>query len=212
MKKSETITKIAPALIKFNSEVKKIEKDGHNPFLKTTYATLDSVIETIRPVLSKNKLAVMQDVESGEGTITVKTLLLHESGEWIESEGTTLRLQKADPQGAGAAITYARRYDLSAFLSLNTGEDDDGNSQLPTDGKDIPDDAILPEQVGMIKTKALKFGKMRNRTLNEVLEVLKITDIEQLNQEQAHAILSQLNKWIEGASDKNDVPEDKSKS
>src|SRR5699024_11672071 len=47
---------------------------------------------------------------------------------FFESDGTTLRLAKNDPQGAGAGITYARRYDLCAFLSLNTGDDDDGNS------------------------------------------------------------------------------------
>lgn len=194
MKTSESITKIAPALIKFNSEVGKIEKDGENPFLKNKYATLDKIIEVIRPVLSTNKLAVMQDVISGDGFMTVKTLLLHESGEWFESEGTTLRLVKNDPQGVGAGITYARRYDLSAFLSLNTGEDDDGNSQM-NEGMP-PENAITPKQVGELKLKISEFAKSYGKTEGEAYEALEITDITLLNRAQAVTYLKDLDQWI----------------
>lgn len=192
---SETITKIAPSLIKFNSEVGKIEKDGSNPFLKNKYATLDKIIEVVRPVLAENKLAVMQDVISNDGFMTIKTMLLHESGEWFESEGTTLKLQKNDPQGAGAGITYARRYDLSAFLSLNTGDDDDGNSQI--DEGMPPENAITSKQVGEIKAKAMIFAKAYGKSVQEVYEVLKITDITLLNRSEAIKHLSNLDKWIE---------------
>lgn len=54
-------------------------------------------------------------------------MLIHESGEWIESEPITMRPVKNDPQGIGSCSTYARRYSMAAMLSLNTGEDDDGN-------------------------------------------------------------------------------------
>lgn len=198
MKKSETITKIAPALIKFNSEVGKVEKDGSNPFLKNKYATLDKIIEVIRPVLSTNKLAVMQDVISGEGFMTVKTLLIHESGEWFESEGVTLKLQKNDPQGAGAGITYARRYDLSAFLSLNTGEDDDGNSQMTNETETPSENSITQKQVGELKLKVMQFAKARNQTDEAVYEVLKISDIEQLDRAQAVSAIKQLDTWLAG--------------
>jgi hypothetical protein len=128
MKRSESIAKIAAALISFSGQVGRIAKDASNPFHKNTYATLDQIIEQVRPILSENKLVISQDVSAENEYVTVSTFLLHESGEWLESSGTTLRLAKNDPQGAGAGITYARRYDLCAFLSLNTGEDDDGNS------------------------------------------------------------------------------------
>lgn len=195
MKRSEAITKIAPALIKFNSEVGKIEKDGENKYLGNKYATLDSIVETVRPVLSANKLAVMQDVISGEGVMTVKTLLLHESGEWMESEGTTLRLQKVDPQSIGAAITYARRYDLSAFLSLNTGEDNDGNNLGDGLDPNAPQ-PITQEQVGLLKVNAMKFAEARNRSLEDVYKVLKISNLTRMTEKQADVAIDQLNKWL----------------
>jgi predicted regulator of amino acid metabolism with ACT domain len=134
--KSETITELAKALVKFNSEVNKIAKDADNPFFKNNYATLDTIIDEIRPILSKHGLSIMQ-IPSGDGqNVTLKTLLLHESGEWLESDELTMKPVKNDPQAVGSCITYARRYSLAAFLSLNTGEDDDGNGA--TYGKDKP--------------------------------------------------------------------------
>lgn len=136
MNKSETITELAKALVKFNSEVNKIAKDADNPFFKNNYATLDTIIDEIRPILSKYGLSIMQ-IPSGDGqNVTLKTLLLHESGEWLESDELTMKPVKNDPQAVGSCITYARRYSLAAFLSLNTGEDDDGNGA--TYGKDKP--------------------------------------------------------------------------
>lgn len=196
MNKSESITKLASALIGFNSEVSKIAKDASNPFHKNKYATLDQIIDEVRPILNKNKLAVMQNVSGEEGTMTVKTLLLHESGEWMESTGTTLKLAKNDPQGAGAGITYARRYDLCAFLSLNTGDDDDGNS---ASGINVKKDSITQKQVGVLKVKALEFAKLRGQELEAVYEAMKIKDITQLTAKQADAAIKKLEGWIEKA-------------
>lgn len=127
MNRSETIAKLAKSLVLFNSEVNKIAKDADNPFFKNNYATLDTIIDEIRPILSKHGLSIMQ-IPSGDGqNVTLKTLLLHESGEWLESDELTMKPVKNDPQAVGSCITYARRYSLAAFLSLNTGEDDDGN-------------------------------------------------------------------------------------
>ncbi|MGR5983471.1 ERF family protein [Bacillus cereus] len=134
MNRSETIAKLAKSLVLFNSEVNKIAKDADNPFFKNNYATLDTIIDEIRPILSKHGLSIMQ-IPSGDGqNVTLKTLLLHESGEWLESDELTMKPVKNDPQAVGSCITYARRYSLAAFLSLNTGEDDDGNGA--TYGKD----------------------------------------------------------------------------
>ncbi|MBD5797053.1 recombinase [Bacillus pseudomycoides] len=128
MNRSETIAELAKSLVKFNLEVNKIAKDADNPFFKNNYATLDTIIDEIRPILSKHGLSIMQ-IPSGDGqNVTLKTLLLHESGEWLESDELTMKPVKNDPQAVGSCITYARRYSLAAFLSLNTGEDDDGNS------------------------------------------------------------------------------------
>jgi hypothetical protein len=128
MKRSETISELAKALVKFNSEVSKIAKDAANPFFKNNYATLDNIIDEVRPVLYKNGLSLMQFPSGDEsGLVSVSTFLMHESGEWMESEPLTMKPIKNDPQAIGSCITYARRYSLQAFLNLNTGEDDDGN-------------------------------------------------------------------------------------
>jgi hypothetical protein len=139
MNRSDTIGNIAAALIAFNGEVKTIAKDGKNPHFKSEYATLDNLIEVTRPILHKHGLAVMQ-FPCGDGEkITVKTLILHKSGEWIESDPLTIKPVKIDPQGAGSAITYARRYSYAAALSLALGDDDDGNA-----ASHPPKDAIPP--------------------------------------------------------------------
>lgn len=125
--KSESIVNLAKAMVAFNTEMKIIEKDAKNPHFKNNYATLDTIVDEVRPLLAKHGLFIMQ-FPGGDGEkYTLRSMLVHESGEWIESEPLTMRPVKNDPQGIGSCTTYARRYSLSAMLSLNTGEDDDGN-------------------------------------------------------------------------------------
>ncbi|MEK5085881.1 ERF family protein [Paenibacillus sp. FSL M8-0228] len=126
--KSESIKNIAMALVKFNGEIEKIQKDSLNPHFKNNYASLDNIIDEVRPILQKHGLSIMQ-FPGGDGErFSMTTMLLHESGEWIESQPIVMKPVKNDPQGIGSCTTYARRYSLSAFLSLNTGEDDDGEN------------------------------------------------------------------------------------
>ncbi|WP_252197304.1 ERF family protein [Bacillus mycoides] len=184
MNKSETITELAKALVKFNSEVNKIAKDADNPFFKNNYATLDTIIDEIRPILSKHGLSIMQ-IPSGDGqNVTLKTLLLHESGEWLESDELTMKPVKNDPQAVGSCITYARRYSLAAFLSLNTGEDDDGNGatygkgnkpnqksnsgQAPNNQK--KEDLPLPTNATEGAEIVLTFGKHEGKTLRTIFK------------------------------------------
>lgn len=128
IKMSESIKNIAPALVAFQEDVKRIDKDGVNPHFRSTYTTLDNMIDETKPILQKHGLTVMQ-FPGGDGErVTIRTLILHQSGEWIESEPLTLRPTKQDPQGVGSAITYGRRYSYAAALSLALGDDDDGNA------------------------------------------------------------------------------------
>jgi hypothetical protein len=139
LKKSEDIKDLAVALCKFNSEVSKISKDAQNPQFRSEYVTLDKLIEITRPILQKNGLSIMQTpLAKDTGEIGVQTLLIHETGQYIESEAlymTPVRMIKGggcevakDPQAAGSTISYLRRYSYQAILNLNTGEDDDANS------------------------------------------------------------------------------------
>lgn len=128
MKRSESITKLATGLAKFNSEVSSISKDAKNPFFKSDYVTLDKLIIATRELMQKNGLSILQMPLSKEnGEIGIQTILIHESGEYIESEPLFMKPVKNDPQAAGSVITYLRRYSYQAILNLNTGEDDDAN-------------------------------------------------------------------------------------
>jgi len=117
---STSIKELAGALSK--AKFKPIIKDATNPFFNSKYATLDTVIEAVKDGLSENGLAVTQLV-NGE---VIDTVLMHTSGEWIASK-TNLCAEKRGPQGQGSAITYARRYAISAILSVASEADDDGH-------------------------------------------------------------------------------------
>ena len=129
MKFSTETKDIFSAIVAAEGELKNPQKSATNPHFMSGFAPLDEITNDIRPVLKKHGLAVMQDAKGGAGNITVSTVMLHTSGQWVESEGLTLRLTKDDPQGGCAAVTYARRYALLAMLNIvGTDEDDDGNT------------------------------------------------------------------------------------
>lgn len=127
MNKSESIKELAAALAKAQGAMKGAVKDAANPFFKSKYADLSSVVDAIREPFAKNGLAYIQLGEATEqDEVRVETVLTHESGEWISSV-LTLPVAKNDAQGFGSALTYARRYALSAMAGV-APEDDDGNA------------------------------------------------------------------------------------
>lgn len=135
MKMSESVANIATALAKFQAEVKNPANTAANPFFKSKYAPLSDILNLVRPLLSKHGLSIVQ-MPSGDGeNITVATLLLHESGEWIEACPLTLRADKTTAQGAGSAITYGRRYAMSALLGISSEDDDDGDQASKEESK-----------------------------------------------------------------------------
>src|SRR5699024_5628712 len=119
------------ALGKFQGEVKNPANTATNPFFKSKYAPLNDVLNTVRPILSKHGLSVLQAPHTEGENVTITTILMHESGEWIESPPLSLKMDKVTAQGAGSAITYARRYALSAVLGISSEDDDDGNAAEP---------------------------------------------------------------------------------
>lgn len=126
MNKSESLVKIAPALVKAQEAIKAAIKDATNPHFRSKYADLGAVVEAVKPALVANGLTFLQGVEDAEGGVKIETMLLHTSGEWISS---TMRIpaSKQDAQGYGSAITYGRRYGLQSMCGV-PAEDDDGNA------------------------------------------------------------------------------------
>jgi hypothetical protein len=133
VKHSDSIANLAAALVAAQADIRGVGKDSVNPHFKNKYASLDSIIDMVRPALAKHGLAVVQGATVPESDangvlrgFTVETMLVHKSGEWL-SNGAVMPMQKSDPQGAGAALTYGRRYGVSALLNISNDEDDDGN-------------------------------------------------------------------------------------
>jgi|GEM_PF-1669701 len=126
MTTSEKTGAIYMALIKASGELKNPPKNATNPHFRNRYADLAVILETVKPCLLKNGLAIIQGAESEAAKVTIITRLLHESGEWIETS-LSLTAGGADPQKIGSAITYGRRYSISALLNIVADDDDDGN-------------------------------------------------------------------------------------
>ena len=131
MNKSESIKELSIALSKFQGEVTNPLNTAENPFFKSKYAPLNDILTLVRPLLSKQGLSIVQ-APSGDGEhIILTTILIHNSGEYIEFPELVLKADKPTAQGAGSAITYARRYAISAILGINSEDDDDGNNAEP---------------------------------------------------------------------------------
>ena len=139
---SEQIGELAKALAVVQGQLEPAPKNAQNPFLKNRYADLASVIGALKDVLPKCGLAYAQMIVPSEpGTVSVDTILMHSSGQWLKGRCTlpchitTNKDGKPSlnaAQAAGSAITYARRYGLSAIVGLVADDDDDGNAAAPT--------------------------------------------------------------------------------
>lgn len=128
MEHSENISKLAAALAAFQAEVKDPSRDGQNPHFRSKYVQIDGLLAAVRPMLSKHGLSVIQSTGGNGQDVSVSTMLMHTSGEWVQTDALVLKAVKADPQGAGSAVTYGRRYSLSAALGVAWDDDDDGEA------------------------------------------------------------------------------------
>ena len=140
---SEIITELAKALLNVQRTMQPIVKDAENPFTKSWYASLNSVMDACRDALIENGIWLCQYPVPVEqpNTLGLVTKLTHaESGQW-QSSLAVVPLPKADPQGMGSAMTYCRRYALTAMLGMVT-EDDDGegakNGRKPASRQKLP--------------------------------------------------------------------------
>lgn len=137
-KRSVSFARFAGALAKAQREMEGASKGNINPHFKNRYADLASVWDACREPLGKHGIAVLQPPCAQGPSVTVTTLLAHDSGEWIQSD-LTMTAQQNTPQGIGSCITYARRYALQSMVGI-APEDDDGiaASQPPSGNNQQP--------------------------------------------------------------------------
>jgi len=151
---SENIDQVIIALCAVQAELRPAVRKSENPFFHSKYAPLDAVWDVVRVPMAKHGLAVAQHfVITPEGTCALVTTLGHKSGQFIRGY-YPVGAKSADPQHVGSAVTYARRYSLSAMLGVvSPEEDDDGNGTMtkasPTVTKASTRPAIISESSGI---------------------------------------------------------------
>ena len=181
MKTSETITKIAPALLSAQKAITFAAKDAINPHLKSKYADLPSVIDAVKGALNDNGIMFIQTATESEPTILrLTTRLMHDSGEWIE-DTATIPIAKTDPQGYGSSLTYARRYCLAAITGLYQDDDDGQKSAKQAQQK--------PEAPAELVATAKAMAKQGIKAYETFWKGLKPTDRALLNESGKHAEL-----------------------
>ena len=180
-------------LFEAKKEIGKISKDSTNPFYKSKYFDINSLLEHIEPILQKHDLLLLQPIEQG----VVKTVIIdYEEDKDNIIESYIDLPQITDPQKLGSAITYYRRYTLQSLLGLQA-EDDDANmtvnkpqqetelswlNQFESDRKTITRDwnrciATLKDGKDMVflRTK-FKISKDNEKLLNAAAIISKIDD------------------------------------
>jgi len=132
---------IATALLEFHKTNPSAFEDKRNPHFKNQYASLESVINTVRTA-SQFGLTFTQEMDF-EGDITfVRTVMMHSSGDTRVSRTKIVSKDPNDPQKQGSAISYAKRYGLQSIYGLSSPSDDDDGEIANKDGKP-PTDPIL---------------------------------------------------------------------
>ena len=171
MRYSESIKEIAGALAKAQAEIKNPLKTAINAGVQGSpkYATLeDTLADYVRPVLSKYGIAVFQSLNTNDkGQVGVQTTLVHESGEYLESDyiycDVVIPTSKAgnkiltEGQATGVCITYLRRYSLNAAVGITGDADTDGSYQ---ELEPLTYETALEMEIG--------FGKHKGKTMKEL--------------------------------------------
>jgi len=176
MKTSETIEELAKALVKAQSQMGGAVKDSNNPFFKSKYADLGSVVKAIKESFCDNGLSYVQFPYTSERGVGVTTRLMHVSGQWLEQE-YTLPLAKQDPQAAGSAITYARRYALQSIAGIPTA-DDDAEAAMPR--SPVPEKPVqqkkAPQKPAPVKAVPEKSNKVAETSINSNEEAVEAAE------------------------------------
>lgn len=205
MKTSESIVKITGALLNFQKNVVGIKKDGKG--YGYDYITIDSILLLVRPALSAEGIVLMQDVSNivvGDEVLpTCETRLLHSSGEWISTGALIVKpvniSKKGEvsstitPQNLGSAITYSKRYQLTALLGLSADVDDD--AAAISQNKQAWGQKISQEQINLLaelmKVKHVDKEHMKG-IMVQVLQTSKSSS--QLTGEEADKLIAHMTK------------------
>jgi hypothetical protein len=171
---------IASAFIKAKKSFSPALKSSLNPHFKSKYADLAVCIEAVDDAFLENGIVMYQETFEDSLGVTVETVLLHESGEYLRCGKLHVPSAKNDPQGYGSALSYARRYSLITACGI-APEDDDGNAAAKKsepakpavcNANQVSQMRILAEQVGADLPALFEWlSKKSGRTVNTFAEI-----------------------------------------
>ncbi len=117
MRTSESVDKITAALLKFQQQIEPPTKNKENPYFKSKYADLSSLLDHCKKAMADNGLVFT--------SVGLTSRIMHTSGQWVEGD-FPVEVNGLDAQKVGSAFTYGRRYSFQGLLGINAEEDDDG--------------------------------------------------------------------------------------
>ena len=144
---------LCTAMAKAFAAIEGATKDKTNPHFKSKYADLSTVVDAIKPALSKHGLFFVQVTHDAPQGVCVETIICHESGEQMSAGRLYVPASKQDPQGYGSALTYARRYSLMAAFGV-PAEDDDGNAAVKAHKESKEARDVTPERQRIVRRVA----------------------------------------------------------
>ena len=154
MNQSEQINELVAALSKAQAKMKPAVFNKVNPHFKSRYADFTSCMDACREPLAENGLCVMQCIDMINDKAVLITMLAHSSGQWVKSFFPLIP-KNHDSQSFGSALTYGKRYGLSALLGIvSDDDDDDANAACAQQNKPVvPIQKISKEQAGVLIKK-----------------------------------------------------------
>jgi ERF superfamily len=188
MKTSEQISELAAALAAAQGMMENAVMNRVNPHFKSKYADLAAIFDAARKPLSANGLAIVQTI--GDGVL--HTRLLHTSGQWIASEHPLP--MSGRPQEIGSALTYARRYSLSALIGIAADEDDDANAVEKMKAKNGDGELINGQQI-------VDLSALLDDDPERIAKFCKLQMIDTLGDMPAHRF-GEAVKYIKNVNDK----------
>ena len=190
-------TKLHAAMAKAFAAIEGATKDTNNPFFKTKYADLSSVVAAIKPALIANELFFTQANHEREGGVCVETIVHHADGGAMSFGSLFVPAAKNDAQAYGSALTYARRYSLQTAFGV-CPEDDDGNAAAPANIRSTPIADIPPPKCSAADVQRITtLAKDADKALGAITDAYLVEELADLNVDQAGAVIKRLKKQID---------------
>ena len=160
MNSSTDINELAAALSKAQARFGTVKQSGKNPQFRSAYSTFDDVMDAVRKPLTSNGLSFSQMLDTQDGAPALTSILMHESGQYMQSTVPITAMESRvsssgkkannDVQVFGIAISYIKRYAITAMLGVG-GEEDNDAADIPTlddvEAQSLPDSHWIENNV-----------------------------------------------------------------